>query len=44
MKGFYILKGGEVDVGEAPEVISILPLGHVKSSKGEFETPKVLRL
>lgn len=37
MKGFYILKGGEVDVGEAPEVISILPLGHVKSSKGEFE-------
>ena len=36
MKGFIILKGNEVDVSEAPEIISILPLGHVISSKGEF--------
>lgn len=36
MKQFIILKGGEVDVSGAPEVISVLPLGHVVSSKGEF--------
>ena len=37
MDGFLTLKGGEVDVGEAPEFISILPLGHVVSQKGEFD-------
>jgi len=37
MKDFIILKGNEVDVSEAPELISVLPLGHVVSSKGEFD-------
>ena len=31
------LKGGEVEVQGAPEIIRILPLGHVTSQKGEFE-------
>lgn len=29
MNDFLTLKGGEVDVGGAPEVISVLPFGHV---------------
>ena len=37
MKGYIILKGGDVEVSGAPEVISVLPLGHVVSSKGEFD-------
>lgn len=37
MSKFLTLKGGEVDVSGAPEVISILPLGHVVSQKGEFD-------
>lgn len=37
MSKFLTLKGGEVDVGGAPEIISILPLGHVVSQKGEFD-------
>ena len=37
MDKFLTLKGGEVDVGGAPELISILPLGHVVSQKGEFD-------
>lgn len=37
MKDFLILKGGEVDVSGAPEVIPVLPLGHVISQKGEFD-------
>lgn len=37
MSTFLTLKGGEVDVGGAPEIISILPLGHVVSLKGEFD-------
>lgn len=37
MKGYYILKGSDVEVSGAPEIISVLPLGHVKSSKGEFD-------
>jgi len=37
MKDFIILKGNEVDVSEARELISVLPLGHVVSSKGEFD-------
>ena len=30
------LEGAKVDVSGAPEVIAILPLGYVKSSKGDF--------
>lgn len=37
MSKFLTLKGGEVDVGGAPEIITILPLGHVVSLKGEFD-------
>lgn len=37
MSDFLTLKGGEVDVGGAPEVISVLPFGHVVSQKGEFD-------
>ena len=37
MTDFHTLKGGEVDVGGAPEVISGLPFGHVVSQKGEFD-------
>lgn len=36
MDKYLTLKGGEVEVGGAPEIISILPIGHVVSSKGEF--------
>ncbi|MGI6254238.1 MAG: phage protease [Acutalibacter sp.] len=35
MQDFIILKGAEVE--GVPEIISILPLGHVVSSKGEFD-------
>ena len=37
MKEFIILKGGNVELEGAPETISVLPLGHVVSSKGEFD-------
>lgn len=37
MNDFLTLKGGEVDVGGAPEVISVMPFGHVVSQKGEFD-------
>lgn len=37
MKDFFILKGGQVEVSGAPEIIPVLPLGHVISSKGEFD-------
>lgn len=37
MDDFLTLKGDGVDVSGAPELISVLPLGHVVSSKGEFE-------
>ena len=37
MKDFLTLKSGEVDISGAPEVISVLPLGHVVSAKGEFD-------
>lgn len=37
MKGFLTLKSGEVEISGAPEIISVLPMGHVKSAKGEFE-------
>ncbi|MCD7948305.1 MAG: phage protease [Oscillospiraceae bacterium] len=36
MEDFLTLKGGEVDVSGAPEMIAVLPLGHVVSQKGEF--------
>lgn len=36
MDEFYTLRGGDVDVGGAPEVISILPMGRVISDKGTF--------
>ena len=35
-RGFLVLKGGNVEVTGAPEIISVLPLGHVISDKGEF--------
>lgn len=37
MKDFFILKGDKVELAGAPETISVLPLGHVVSSKGEFD-------
>lgn len=37
MKDFLTLKGGEVEIDGAPEVITVLPMGHVKSAKGEFD-------
>lgn len=37
MNDFLTLKGGEVDVGGAPKIIPVLPLGHVISQKGEFD-------
>ena len=36
MKGFLTLKSGEVEISGAPEIISVLPLGHVTSAKGDF--------
>lgn len=36
MKDFLTLKGGEVEISGAPEIISVLPLGHVTSAKGDF--------
>lgn len=37
MDDLYILNGGNVEVSGAPNVIAVLPLGHVVSSKGEFD-------
>ena len=37
MKDVYILKSGNMEVAGAPEVIPIIPLGHVVSSKGPFD-------
>lgn len=37
MNEFFILKGSNVELEGAPETISVLPLGHVVSSKGEFD-------
>ena len=36
MKDILILKGGSVEVSGVPETITVLPLGRVVSSKGEF--------
>lgn len=37
MNDFLILKGGSVEIAGVPETIAVLPLGHVVSSKGEFD-------
>lgn len=37
MHDFLTLKSREMEVGGAPEIISVLPMGHVKSAKGEFD-------
>lgn len=37
MKDFIVLKGGNVEISGAPEIIPIIPLGHVVSSKGPFD-------
>lgn len=37
MKDFLILKGSGVELAGVPETITVLPLGHVVSSKGEFD-------
>ncbi len=34
MKDYFILKGDNVELAGAPETISVLPIGHVVSSKG----------
>ena len=34
---YYQLKGESVELKDAPEVIKLLPLGHVRSEKGDFE-------
>lgn len=40
MKGklskFYVLKSGQTEINGVPEVINIIPIGHVKSQKGDF--------
>ena len=37
MDGFLTLKGSNVELVGAPETIFVLPIGHVVSSKGEFD-------
>ena len=37
MRDIFILKGGNVEINGVPETISVLPIGHVVSSKGEFD-------
>lgn len=37
MDKYLTLKSREFEIGEAPEIISVLPLGHVVSTKGEFD-------
>jgi len=37
MKDHLYINSADVEVSGAPEIISILPLGHVVSSKGEFD-------
>ena len=43
MKDFLTLKGGEVEISGAPEIISVLPLGHVTSAKGDFNVDECQR-
>ncbi|MDR2024032.1 MAG: phage protease [Hungatella sp.] len=40
MDGFIICKGGEAQLEGVPEVVKLLPLGHVKSQKGDFDVDK----
>lgn len=37
MDSFFICKGGDAPLEGVPEVVKLLPLGHVKSQKGEFD-------
>lgn len=37
MNNYLTLKGVEIEIGKAPEIIPVLPMGHVVSSKGEFD-------
>ena len=37
MKGFFALSGGESELKGAPEIVKLLPLGHVSTKKGDFE-------
>ena len=37
MDSFLTLKGSNVELVGAPETIFVLPIGHVVSSKGEFD-------
>lgn len=37
MDDYFVLSGQKVDVSGAPELITVLPLGHVISDKGEFD-------
>ncbi len=37
MKGFIVCKGGEAKIEGVPEIVKLLPLGHVQSQKGDFE-------
>ena len=37
---YYQLKGESVELKDAPEVIKLLPLGHVQSEKGDFDVDK----
>lgn len=37
MSKYYALKGEQTEINGVPEIISIIPLGHVKSRKGDFE-------
>ena len=37
MKGYITLQCSKIALDGAPEVIPVLPLGHVVSSKGEFD-------
>jgi hypothetical protein len=34
MKGYIILKGGDVEVSGAPEIISVLPIGPSSVQRG----------
>lgn len=37
MKGFFALSGGDAELKGAPEIVKLLPLGHVSTKKGDFE-------
>ena len=37
MKGFFALKGGDSELKGAPEIVKLLPLGRVRTEKGDFD-------